>query len=228
MRLDEVGHGLEPLIERFGLARLHEPEMAFGQGEGVAARQGADDRDAERLDRLGREPAMALAADPVEDHAGDGEPIVVGRAALDDGRGRLRLAGDVERKQDRKPHEGGDVGRGAAPSGRRGDAVEEPHRGFAERDRAARASPSREAREQRRRHRPGIEIDPGRARGCGVEGGIDVVRPGLEPDDGCAPAPEGAQEPERQRRLAAARARRGDHQAVGHGKARPRSTMNSE
>ena len=88
---------------------------------------------------------MALAADPVQDHAGQAQPIVVSRAALDDRRGRLRLTGDVERQEHRKAEDGGDVGRGAAPSGRRGDAVEQAHRGFAERDRAARARLSREA-----------------------------------------------------------------------------------
>ena len=74
MRLDEVGDRLEPRLERLGLARLHEAEMALGQRDRVVARQRADDRNAERLDRLDREPAMALAADAIEDDAGDAEP----------------------------------------------------------------------------------------------------------------------------------------------------------
>ena len=95
---------------------------------------------AERLDRLDRKAAMPLAADAVEDHAGDREAVVIGRAALDDGRGRLRLAGDVDDKEDGHAESGGDVGRGAAASGGRGHAVEEAHRGFAERQRAAGAA----------------------------------------------------------------------------------------
>ena len=118
MRLDEVGDGLEPRFERIGLARLHEPQVALGQGDGVAARQRADDRDAQRLNGVGRKAAVALAADPVQDHAGQAQPVVVSRAALDDRRGRLRLAGDVERQEHRKAEDGGDVGRGAArPAG---------------------------------------------------------------------------------------------------------------
>ena len=71
MGFDEVGDRVEARVERVRLARLHQAQMALRQRQAVAARQRADDRDAERLDRLGREAAMPLAADPVEDDARD-------------------------------------------------------------------------------------------------------------------------------------------------------------
>ena len=64
-----------------------------------------------------------------------------------------------------------------------------------------------------------IEIDALPPRRRGVEGRIDVVGTRLEADDVDATAPERAQEAERHRRLAAAGARRGDHQAKGHSSA---------
>ena len=71
MGLDDVGDRLEARVERFRLARLDEPKVALRQCQLVAARQRADDGDCERLDRLDREAAMPLAADAVEDDAGD-------------------------------------------------------------------------------------------------------------------------------------------------------------
>ena len=105
--------------------------MAFGKGDGFVARQRADDRDPERLDRLRDEPPVPLAADPVDHDAGDAEPSVVDGAALDDGRGRLGLARHVDDEEDRKSERRRDVGRGAAAAGRRRNAVEQAHRGLA-------------------------------------------------------------------------------------------------
>ena len=69
------------------------------------------------------------------------------------------------------------------------------------------------------RHGPGIEIDALPPRRCGMEGRVDIVGAGLEADHVDAAALERAQEAERHRRLAAARARRGDHEPAGHGQA---------
>ena len=103
------------------------------------------------------EPAMALAADAIDDDAGDAEPcVVICRAAPDDGRRRLRLPRDIEDEQHRHAQRGGDVGRGAAAAGLRRNAVEEAHRGFAQRELAC----SRRARGERGqklgRHGPGL------------------------------------------------------------------------
>ena len=216
MRLDEVGDRLEPGLERLRLARLHEAEMALGQRDLVVSGQRADDRDPHRLDRLDDEPAMALAADAIDDDAGDAEPRVIGRAALDDRRRRLRLPGDVEDEQDRKPKRRRDVGRGAAAPAFRRNAVEQPHRGFAEREVAFGRRLRGDRGQKLGRHGPGVEIDALAPRRRGVEGRIDVIGAGLEADHIDAAALERAQEAECRRRLAAAGARRGDHEPAGH------------
>ena len=77
MRLDEVGDRLEPGLERMRFARLHEAEMALGQRDLVVSGQRAENRNPHRLDRVDDEPAMALAADAIDDDAGDAEPRVV-------------------------------------------------------------------------------------------------------------------------------------------------------
>ncbi len=216
VRLDEVGDGLKPRLESVRLARLNEAEMALGQRDFFVARQRADHGDAERLDGLRDQSAVALAADAVDHDARDREARVVGRAALDDGRRRLRLPAHVENQQNRHAEGSGDVRRGAAAPALRWDAVEEPHRGFAERERASPRRLRRERRETRGLHRPGVEVDAFAPRRRGVEGRIDIVRAGLQADHVDAAPPERAQEPERNSRLAAARARRGDHEPAGH------------
>ena len=67
IRLDEVGDRLEPRLERLRFAGLHEAEMALRQRDFVVTRENAHDRDAQRLDRIDDEPAMALAADAIDD-----------------------------------------------------------------------------------------------------------------------------------------------------------------
>ena len=74
MRLDKIGDCFEPRVERLRLAGLHQAEMAFGQRDLFVARQRADDRNPQGLDRLDDEPAMALAADAINNDAGDAEP----------------------------------------------------------------------------------------------------------------------------------------------------------
>ena len=216
VRLDEVGDRLEPGVERMRFARLHEAEMALGQCDLGVARQRADDRNPHRLNRVDDEPAMALAADAIDDDASDAEPRVVRSAALDRRRRRLRLPGDVEDEQDRHAERGGDVGRGAAAPALGWDAVEESHRGFAERKLAFSRRLSGERGEQLGRHGPGIEIDALAPRRRGVKGRIDVVGAGLEADDIDAATLERAQEAERDGCLAAAGTGRGDHEGASY------------
>ena len=99
------------------LAGLHQPEMALRQRQRGVAQDGADDRNAERLDGVGRQPPVPLAAQPVEHDAGDPHVAVVGGKALGDRGGRLRLAGDVEHQQHRQAVEARQVGRRAGAAG---------------------------------------------------------------------------------------------------------------
>ena len=159
MRLDEIGDRIEARVERLRLARLHQAEMALGQRDLVVARQRADDRNPHRLDRLDDEPAMALAADAIDDDAGDFQPLVIGRAALDDRRRRLRLARHVDDQQDRHAERRRDVGRGAAapalagtPSNSPIEASHSASVAFVHRLRGERG-------QKVGRHGPGIEVD---------------------------------------------------------------------
>ena len=136
MRLDEIGDSVETPVERLRLARLHQSKMAFGQRDVIPARQRADDRNAQGLDRLDREPPVALAPDAIDDGACDPQPRVKCRAALHDRRRGLRLPGDIEDEEDRHVERRRDICRSAAAPGRRRHAVEQPHRGFAQRQRA--------------------------------------------------------------------------------------------
>ena len=68
---DDVRHAVEPRVEIGGFPGLDEPEVAFGQGEDLRARQAAEDRQPTRLYSVADEPVVAIAADPVQDHAGD-------------------------------------------------------------------------------------------------------------------------------------------------------------
>ena len=101
---------------------------------------------AHRLDRLDDKAAMALAADAIDDHARDLEPLVIGCAALDDRRRRLRLTRDVDDQQDRHAKRRRHVGRGARAPTLSRNAVEETHRGFAQSERALVPPPARRAR----------------------------------------------------------------------------------
>ncbi len=82
---------IEARVEIGGLLGLHEAEMALGQRNVRLAGQGAEHGQAESFDRLGRETPVPFAADLVDDDAGDADARIVGRAALGDGGGGLRL-----------------------------------------------------------------------------------------------------------------------------------------
>ena len=56
---------------------LHQSEMAFGHSHLGIALDSADDRQAERLDGFRAQPAVSLAAEPIEHDAGDAHGGVV-------------------------------------------------------------------------------------------------------------------------------------------------------
>ena len=72
--LDHVGQPVEMRHQVGMLAGLDQAEMALGQRQRRVAQDRADDRQADRLDGVARQPAVALAAQPVEHHAGDPAP----------------------------------------------------------------------------------------------------------------------------------------------------------
>ena len=139
---------------------------------------------------------------------------IIGRAALDDRRRRLRLTGDVDHQQHRRAERRGDIGGGACAPGLSRHAVEEPHRGFAQQQGAAGRRAGGEILDERGRHRPTIEIEARPPRGCRVKRRIDIIGTRFDADDIEPLSTKGAQQAERHGRLAAARARRRDDQSV--------------
>ena len=109
---------------RLALGRRHEAEVALGRGEGVVAAQDAEHRHAERLDGLAQQQRVALAADAVEDHAGDVDLGVVAGVAVDDGRCGARERGGVEDEHDGRAQELGHVGGGGQLAAARRAVVE--------------------------------------------------------------------------------------------------------
>ncbi len=117
--LDHVGQAVEMRHQVVVFAGLDEAEMALRQVERGIAQDGADDRQAERLDGLAAQPAVAFAAEPVEHDAGHAHIGVIGGKALGDGCRRRRLSGDVEHQQHRQVVEPREIGgrAGAALAG---------------------------------------------------------------------------------------------------------------
>ena len=163
------------------LAGLHQAEMALGQrsvsSRGSAPRTGTS----ERGDGVGDQHPVAFAADAVEHDAGDAD----GRVVTPQSRAPppppiCACAGDVEHQQHRQAESArrGRRSRRERPGGP-GTPSNRPMTPSITRISASRAASRRERVEQRRRHRPAVEIDARRAGRGGVERGIDVVRAGL-------------------------------------------------
>ena len=125
-----IGEALQPCVELLGLAGLDEAEMALGQGEVGIAHERAEHRQPDAGHAVLDQPAMALARDLVQHHAGDRDARIVPGAAERDGGGRLRVARHVEHENHRPAEQGGDVGAGSRAADLLADAVEEAHGAF--------------------------------------------------------------------------------------------------
>ena len=197
----------DQIIEPGLLARLHQPQMAFGQGDIARARQEAEDTGNESSASGGDRPRVPLARDAVEDDPGDGDIIAEARETVDDGRRRGRLSPRIDDEDDRQPRHGGDIGGRAGPVG---GPVEQPHHPLADEHLAACRGGGKGPAQGRIAHRPAIEIAARAAAGGGVEGRIDIVGTNLEGGNSHSPLGEGAKQAEGHRRLAAPRGRGGD------------------
>ncbi len=207
---------VEPRGEARGLLGLDEAQMPLRQLDPGGARQRPEDGDAGLVEARAAERLVPGRGDAVQHHAGQPHPgAEAGEAARHRG-GGLRLAGAVDHQHHRPAHQRGDVGAGAGAglAGAR-HAVEKSHRALGD-DQVGRLSGTGERGDLPRRHRPGIEVDRIPARGGGVEGRVDIVRPAFARSHGQAPRPQCRQQPERQRRLAGAGGRGRDHQPRGH------------
>ena len=215
------GHGGEmrkPLAEIAMLARLHETEMPLGQRKIGVARDGAEDGNAERIDGVGHEPPMSLAADAIEHDAADYDLRVVSDEAAHQRRRRLRLPRHVDDEQHRQSKSRGKVCRRAAAAWRTLDAVEQAHGALDDEKIGARPAPLHQRIDQLGRHRPAVEIEALPSRGGLMESGVDIVGPHLRRLYRQPAAPERREDRQRHGRLAGRRAGgRDDEAGRGHG-----------
>eukprot|EP01136_Pigoraptor_vietnamica_P009960 Opistho-1_new@47020 len=114
------------------LLRLHQAEMPAGQSEVFKGRQVAQRRHASAHGSPGQHVAMPLAADLVEDHAGNIDLTVMPLQPLEQGGGRRGDALGAQHQHDRQAGQGGDLGRRSGRQGREvvgsdRRAVEQPH-----------------------------------------------------------------------------------------------------
>ena len=208
------GAGLVPLLRR------HEPEVTGRRLDRGVARQHAEHRHPGGLERRPGLAQVPGRAGPVEHDPGHADRRVEGGEPVHDrGRGAGRVA-DVDREHDRGAGERGHVRRRAETVAAE-SPVEEPHDALDDGDVGGAVGP-RGVQQQRldeclaAEHR--VEVAPGAAGREGVVARVDEVGPDLEAADGVPGGAQGSHEPGGDRRLAVARAGRGDDDA---GQARP-------
>ena len=205
-RRHKVRRVLQPLVERGMLARRHQPQMARGQRHRRLARQCGQDR--HRARPLSQQRLVAVARDAVQDGARNADVAAVAREPFQQRGDRLALPRAIHRQHDRPAGERCEVGGGAAAALR---PVEEAHDALDHGDVGVRIE---RGRQRPGPHRPGIEIAAGPARGGGEEARVDIVRPRLVGLHGAALPAKRADKARGNCRLAAARGRSGDDDAL--------------
>ena len=145
--LGDIRRRFEECRQVRALARLDEAQMALRQRQVLGARQTAEDRQAERRHGPAQRLGMRLAADAVEDHAGNGDVGAMAGEAAQQRRDRRGLAAHIDDQHHRPAGHGRQIG---GRAGAVGGAVEQSHDAFAEDELGIAA----EAVEQMRRSSP--------------------------------------------------------------------------
>ena len=195
-------------------AGLHETEMALRQHQRFVARDRAQHRDAERLEGVRDQRAVPVAAQLVEHDAAEAHRRIVRGKARRDRRRRLRLARNIEHQQHRQAQARGEVRRRAGAAGVPGTPSNRPIAPSTTSTSARCAASAISASISVGRHRPGVEIDALAAGRGGMKRRVDVVGARFRRAHRDALPPQRAEQAERDRRLARARARRRDDQAA--------------
>jgi len=195
-----IGERVEPGVVK---SSDGEPEMTFGENPALVAFDSAEQRrEPGGFERSAQKFRVPGRADVVRNHPDDphaGPPF--GKSA-NQGRNGAGHAARIHGENHREVEECGDLG--AAPGvGAGGVPVEEPHHTFDHGDTGPGGMPGEAAPDTVGAGEKGVEIERITLRRLTVKQGVDVVRPALERRDGESPPGEGAQQPERQRGLAA-------------------------
>ncbi len=216
MRRELRAQPVEVAIERVMLARLHQTEMAARQRDVVECRQIPQHRQIRARGRLRQHRAMPLAADLVEDHAGNADIGMMPLQPLQQRRRRRADAFRAQHQHDWQLRQRRDLRRRArCEISVAGGAVEQAHHAFDDQQLRIMRGLPHQMRQRRRPHRPAIEIEarpPGRAR---MELRIDIVRPHLARRHRDAAPLQQREQRQRDRGLATAGRRGGDDEALG-------------
>ena len=150
---------------------------------------------------------MSLAADTVENDAGNSHRRIVRGKTPQHGRGRLGLSGDIEHQHHRQSKARRQIGGGAAAPGRPGHAVEQAHHAFDNENFGVAGGFRHYGVEQRRRHGPAVQIATGGTARGSMKTRIDIIRSGLGGLDRNSPPPQRRQQRESDHGLAGTRTR---------------------
>ena len=195
------GEAVEPRREIGVLAGLDQAEMPLRQHQRLVARDRAEHRDAERLERSAisarwRSLPSLLSTTPPTRTAGSNAAKPAATAAADCDWPETSSTSSTGRRERAARSE---AAPGAARRARH--AVEQAHRAFDHQQIGVAAACPRSARRSGRRHRPAVEIEAlGAGRG-GMERRIDVVGTGLRRPHRDALPPQRAEQAERDRVL---------------------------
>lgn len=152
---DRIRRMIDECVERGMFAGLDEAEMALRQGKRLVAADDGDDRHTDRFERLSQHRFVPVAADLVEDDAGDADIGTETGKTRNQRRDRLRHARGIDDEHHGKPELGGEIGRRSLSVGR---PVEKPHHRLDDEDAVAGTVKGGIGRDQFRAHCPGIEI----------------------------------------------------------------------
>ncbi len=194
--IDQIRRAVEKGVERSSFPCSHQPQMPRGKDQRLVARNGAETRHTDVLQRPFDHRTMAFAADIVGDHPRHRHIVPKVREALHERSDRMRLPRAIHHQDDRQ----GEHRRKVCGATRAiGCTVEQAHGRFHHKQPAV----SRQHADEIGPHRPGIEIDTGRTAGCRVKGGVNEVRPRFGGSNGHVAASQGAQDRHRDNAFAA-------------------------
>ncbi len=199
--------GDRPLSRLF--LRRHQAEMTFRQRELRIPRQGTQQRNPRRVQRVPQPRGMARASDVGGDDAGHRQVRIKRRKSHRRRSHAAHSAGGVDGQHDRRPQPLGEF-RGAALLAVSVVSIEEPHHALDHGEIGSFRSARAKLEDSRTRQQPRIEIPRDAAGRRGVERRIDEVGPRFERLHPQAAAPQGAEDSQRDRGLPGSAVSAGD------------------
>lgn len=218
LQIDSGGDGLaQPAHRTDGVGRVvdhrrHTVPPRRQHRRQVLATQRAVDRHSHVVQRLAQHPLVPRRRHPVEDHPTEPQLLVVRAETVHQGRHRLAHRGHVDNEHHRAAQRGGRGGRGLL-LGTAADRVVQPHAALHHGEPGTGGAVRHQRGEPVDADQPGVDHPTWPTGGETEVGGVDVVRPELEPGDVDPSLGQGGEQPDRQRVLTVPGGRRAEHQA---------------